>query len=169
MSTQTVVMRFRAARLQQRVVERFAAATDLKKAESEASKSKHRWDENKRLFQSLKGADRAEYGRGIQKMIANGNKAEAAINLLAKEYAGADRSLRGQARQEMNATLKMFDIAVQQWNNWGPNDPAPLSRDPADRLANIYGYAQQMESYIRYLPDALQGKDTTVDDSWRSH
>jgi len=79
MSTQTVVTRYRAARLQQRVMDRFAAAAaDMGVAETEAKKAEKRYSENAKAFAGLKKSDHAKAGKFLDKLLDNGNAAERA-------------------------------------------------------------------------------------------
>jgi hypothetical protein len=165
-----LVRLFKHARQKDRLLARFAAeGVDTSVAEAEARKARTRWDENLKLFKFLKtrGLDRKKYGDGFQKLVDNGQEAVAAIKAVAHKYHGVERSLRGEPRRQLSATFGMLAYSVQHWEMWGPNDATNPSSE--NRLANTYAYAQQMESYLKALPDLLKGLEVVIDDSWRDH
>lgn len=165
-----LVRLFKHEQLKDRLLSRFAAeGIDSAAAEAAAKKSKTRWDENLRTFKTLKtkGLDRKKYGDGFQKLVDNGKAAVQAINDVAHKYQGAERSLRGEPRRQLSAAFKLMAYGVQQWSMWGEADFSNPSSE--NRLANTYAYAQQMESYLKALPDLLKGLEVAIDDSWREH
>ncbi len=165
-----LVRLFKHEQLKDRVISRYAAeGLDTASAEAAAKKSKTRWDENLRTFKELKGKglDREKYGKGYQKLVANGEEAVKAIQDVAQKYHGSERKLRGEPRRQLGAAYKMFAYSIQQWSMWGKDD---MSNPTAEnRLANTYALAQQMESYLKAFPDLLKGLEVAIDDSWREH
>lgn len=165
-----LVRLFKHEKSKERLLSRFAAEKiDLSVAEAAAKKAKSRWDENLRTFKTLKvrGLDRKKYGDGFQKLVDNGKAAVAAIHEVAQKYQQAERSLRGEPRRQLSAAFGMMEYSVQQWSAWGEADFSNPSSE--NRLANTYASAQQMESYLKALPDLLKGLEVIIDDSWREH
>lgn len=140
---------------------------DASEAESAASASKSRFDDNKRTFERLKQLkDGKDFDRGYSEIYEAGEKAAEAASKAIKKYEGALDNLRGRARQEVQGILELLDQSVRDWN--GNRFDHAKEKNKRKQLPNTYGYAQKLESQLRALPEVLKGNyDVQIDDSWR--
>jgi len=170
MTLKEAVQSFQAASLRRRVALRYAASNplDLSLAEAFAKKAEKRFEENKRIYQSMKKlrGDREKYGKGYDRLLKNGNEASIAAQAVIRKYEGGSGKLKGQAKRAYDAALEWLDICVSFWGQYS-NDFGAGSAE--ERLSNTYAGAQKLEAALKKLPEALQGKDEPLDESWRSH
>jgi len=140
---------------------------DLSEAESAASASKSRFDDNKRTFERLKKLkDGKDFDRGYSEIYEAGEKAADAAEKAVKKYEGMLDSLRGRAKKEVQGMLDLLEQSVREWN--GNKFDHVKEKDKRRQLPNTYGYAQKLESQLRALPEVLKGNyDVQIDDSWR--
>lgn len=168
MSLKKALNSFRSAH----VTLRYAAASkkpelDVTLAEAEEKKAEKRFDENRQNFKDLKKlgmANRDKYGKGVQKLVANGDKAAKAAQDLYSKYQGEGGALKGKAKRSFDAALEWLDDCVNKWERY-KNDFGAGSAE--ERLANQYAAAQQLEASLKGLPNALRGKEEPLDESWR--
>lgn len=153
------------------VVVRFSASKkpelDLSLAEAEGQKAEKRLDENRHNFKDLKKlgmSDRDKYGKGVQKLVANGDQAAKAAETLYAKYHGKGDTLKGKAKRSFDSALEWLDVCVNQWQRYKNDFGAGSS---AERLANQYASAQQLEAALKGLPSSLKGQEKALDESWR--
>jgi Tfp pilus assembly protein PilX len=162
-STQTVIQRFREARLQQRVVARYAAKTlDFGAAEAEAKKAEKRYAENARTFANMKkpGLDSVKYGKALDVLLKNGNAAASAAKQMISTY-------RSVTSINAKNALKWLNECVRQWGQYSGFGTNSGTRE--EMQANIYAGAQQLDASLKVIDRTLKGEEVVLDDSWRTH
>jgi hypothetical protein len=170
MTLQDSVQVFQHAALRRRVAMRYAAelAIDLDLAETFAKQAAKRYEGNKRIFQAMKKmrGQQEKYGQSFEKLLKNGNTASVSAQALIHKYSGQSGLFKGKSKKIFESGLEWLGSCVRFWGRYS-NDYGAGSAE--ERLANSYAAAQQLESAIRGIPAALQGKEEPLDDSWREH
>jgi DNA polymerase III gamma/tau subunit len=156
-----------------------APAVDSKLADEEHDKSKSRTEASNETFKSMKSLTRKvddgnkaatkKFNDSYDKLYEGGEEAAKVADKLLKEYSDLGKGLRGEAKSENEATIKMLRHSLNQWNNNKIDHMRSKSESGSSRMnqvENTYGYAQQLESFIRGVSNSIKG-DYQVDESWR--
>lgn len=153
----------------------FASAdVDLKPAEAEASKGHARFEDNKKqhaemkaLLKKVENADpsaKKKFDKAYDKMFANGEAAAKAAQHLLSKY----EDVEGPGE----AAVRMLDSTLRAWHHNKMDHIKGSSAFAGQKMHaanNTYGYAQDLESYVKDFAKMLKDPHHKVDESWRGH